>query len=275
MAKQVEKKKFVKNPADREAFKNKVKKNIQFFISRRYDFVLLIMAIGYYNISSSLDDTTNLLKQKDKQIASMASLTTYITDSGVIKQYEKEHFDVHAEKFNVAQVLSRYLVKSAFNLTGGYKKTFFENEEKLFKETPDFIEFYTNYIDINPKLSTEKNIADSEKAKNDWKQILRWFRAAVNENDLPHVMDKKESDIKIERWETDDNQFSIYFSIPAYAKSLNKNNVEDEGLSTVYIRATGYYDLLQKNTINSYGMKITSLELTHPKINHQLILKKD
>lgn len=254
--------------------KEKIRQNIKFFVNRRYDFVLVAIAVAYISVSSSLDDTVELLTQKDKQIIDLALRTTYITDAGIIKQYEKEKFDVYNQKDNVAKVLSDYLIKSAFVLTDAYKTKVYASEEELYKNTKEFQLFYKAFLEINPQIATQKAIEENEKVKKDWKQILRWFTAAINENNLPHTMDKKQSDTEFVNWSTESNYFLIMIKVPIFAKSMNKQNVEDEGLAVATITATGYYDLQQKSLPNPYGMKFTSLQLSHPIINHSKI-KKD
>lgn len=253
--------------------KEKIRQNIKFFINRRYDFVLVAIAIAYISVSSSLDDTVDLLNQKDKQIIDLALRTTYITDAGVIKQYEKEKFDVYNQKDNVAKVLSDYLINSAFILTDAYKTKVYASEEDLYKKTKEFQLFYRAFLEVNPQIATQKALEENEKVKKDWKQILRWFTAAVNENNLPHTMDKKVSDIEFVNWSTENNYFLIRIKVPVYTKSMNKQNIEDAGLAEVTITAAGYYDLQQKSLPNPYGMKFTSLQLSHPIINHSKIQK--
>lgn len=251
--------------------KDELKRKVRFFVTRRYDFILLLMTVGYFNLSSNLEDVIDSNVRKDEQIKLLASYTTYITDSGVIKQYEKEQFDVYKEQDNVARVLSHYLVKSAFDLTDNFKRSFYSNEEELFKSTPDFVEFYVNYIQVDKHVTTEEQLKGFKQAKNDWQQIIRWFRSSIHNNDLPHQMDKKESDIKFLVWETHGSDFKIVFTIPSYAISRNKNDVIDRGIATATITATGYYDLQQKSTVNAYGMKFTGLTLNHPTINQKLV----
>lgn len=254
--------------------KEKIRQNIKFFINRRYDFVLIAIAVAYFNVSSSLNTAVDLLSQKDKQIMDLAQRTTYITDGGVIKQYEKEKFDVYNQKDNVAKVLADYLINSAFILTDAYKTKVYASEEELFKNTKEFQLFYKAFLDINPQISTQKAIDDKEKVKKDWKQILRWYTAAINENNLPHTMDKKLSNIEFTTWKTENNAFNISIKVPVFVKSINKLNMEDAGLATVSIVASGYYDLQQKSVANAYGMKFTSLELTHPIINHTKVQRE-
>lgn len=253
--------------------KEKIRQNIKFFINRRNDFVLLILAFAYFNISSSYDETAELLTQKDKQVVDLAQRTTYITDAGVIKQYEKEKFDVYNQKDNVIKVLSDYLVNSAFILTDAYKTKVYSSEEELYKNSKEFQLFYKAFLDINPQISTEKAKEENEKVKGDWKQILRWYTAAINENNLPHTMDKKISDTQLVNWATDSNYFVIKIKVPVFVKSINKYNMTDEGLAEVSITATGYYDLQQKSLPNPYGMKFTSLELIHPMINQSQVAR--
>ncbi|MDD5373929.1 MAG: hypothetical protein PHO62_10955 [Sulfurimonas sp.] len=253
-----------KPPFDKE----KLRQHVKFFINRRYDFVLVAIAIAYFNVSSSLNNALDLLKQKDSQIVDLAQRTTYITDGGVIKQYEKEKFDVYNQKDNVAKVMADYLINSAFVLTDAYKTKIFGSEEDLYKSTKEFQLFYKSFIEINPRISTQKAMDDFEIVKKDWKQILRWFAAAINENNLPHTMDKKISNIEFVNWNTDKNTFTIKIKVPIFVKSINKLNIDDAGLSEASITATGYYDLQQKSLPNPYGMKFTSLTLAHPVINH-------
>lgn len=247
----------------------KIKDTISFFTKRRYDFVLIIMAFGYLNLSSSLDDAVRMSLKKDAQIQKLSSYTTYITDTGVIKQYEKESFNVYNQKNVVAKALSDYLVQSAYAITDNYNKTFFESEEKLFKSTPLFTEFYKNFILIEPLVSTELQQKQLEMGKNDWKMYLRWIRVAINENNLPQIIDKKISNIEVTQWVTKDADFEITFKLPLYAKSRNKNNAIDEGMTQAVITAKGYYDLSQKTVVNSYGMKFYSFKISHPTINQE------
>lgn len=249
---------------------NRVKDTILFFTKRRYDFLLIIMAAGYYNLSYSLDETTRMLVKKDIQIAKLASYTTYITDTGIIKQYEKESFNVYSQKSVVAKTLCDYLVISAYSITDNYNKTFFESEEKLFKSTPLFMEFYKNFILIDPLISTESELKELEIGKNDWKMYLRWVRVAINDNNLPQIIDKKISNIEVTQWVTKDADFEITFKLPLYAKSRNKNNAIDEGMTQAVITAKGYYDLSQKTTVNAYGMKFYSFKISHPTINQDV-----
>lgn len=254
----------------KENLTKKIKQRIEFFTKRRYDFIILLLVLSFFNLSSNLDDVIERDKKKDELIEKLSTYTTYITDSGVIKQYEKEKFDVYKEKLNVANVLAKYLVQSAYDLTNGYKDTYFKTEDEMYKSAKTFQEFFSNYIVIVEENATEKTKASFEKGKSDWIQILRWFRVAVNKNNLPQSIDKKESDIVVKVWKTDENEFEIVFKIPVYATSLNNNNARDEGLSEATITAKGYYNLNEKNTINPYGMKFENLHLIHPKINHTL-----
>lgn len=258
----------MKNRFNKDDVKQKILSNIEFFSKRRYDFIIFLMVISYWNLSSTNDDLVEMVKNKDKYIEKISTYTTYITDNGIIKQYEKETFDVYEEKNNVANVLSKYLVTSAFNLTDGYSTTYFADENELFKNSDIFSIFYKNYIMINEDIATKTQIESNKQVMNDWKQILKWFRLAVNKNNLPHSIDKKFTGIDIKKWTTKTNSFKITFSMPVYANSLNKNNARDEGLAQVTIEASGYYNLLEKTTINSYGMKFTNLKLTHPMIDH-------
>jgi len=248
----------------------KLKESILFFTKRRYDFLLIVMAVGYYNLSSSLDDTTKMLVKKDAQIQKLASYTTYITDTGVIKQYEKESFNVYNQKNVIAKTLSDYLVVSAYAITDNYNKTFFETEDKLFKGTPLFVEFYKNFIIVDTQISTDTQNKQFDIGKNDWKMYLRWVRAAINDNNLPQVIDKKISNIEITQWVTKDADFEITFKLPIYVKSRNKNNAIDEGITNAVITAKGYYDLSQKTVVNSYGMKFYSFKISHPTINQEV-----
>lgn len=247
-----------------------IKDTISFFTKRRYDFILLVMVFGYYNLSSSVEDMAKTQMQKDAIIQKLASYTTYITDTGVIKQYEKESFNVYNQKSVVAKTLSDYLVTSAYDVTDNYVKTFFETEDKLFKSTPLFVEFYKNFIMIEPEVSTEIQRKQFEIGKNDWKMYLRWIRGAINENNLPQIIDKKISNIEVTQWLTKDSNFEITFKLPLYAKSRNKNNAIDEGMTQAVITAKGYYDLSQKTVVNSYGMKIYSFSISHPTINQEI-----
>jgi hypothetical protein len=253
---------------DKTQLRQKLAQNIQFFSKRRHDLVILLLVIGFFDISSSLDQAQENIDKKDALIEKLSTTTTYITDNGVIKQYEKEQFDVYREKYNVANVLSKYLVQSAFDLTNEYKITFFPDENTLFKSSKSFIEFFANFILINEENATKEQKEKMLAAKKDWEQILRWFRLAINKNDLPHSLDKKESDISIKAWETSKNEFNITFTIPVYAISLNKNNAEDKGLAEATIKATGYYNLTEKSAVNPYGMKFSGFNLTHPTIDH-------
>lgn len=253
---------------DKTSFRENLKQKINFFSKRRHDLIILLLVIGFFDMSSSLDHALINIDKKDNLIEKLSTTTTYITDNGVIKQYEKEQFDVYREKYNVANVLSKYLVQSAFDLTDNYTNTFFQDENQLYKSSKSFQEFYGNFILINSENATKEQIEKMVQAKKDWEQILRWFRLAVNKNDLPHSMDKKESDISIKVWETNKNEFEITFTLPVYASSLNKNNAVDKGVAEATIKAKGYYNLLEKNSVNPYGMKFGSTILTHPTIDH-------
>lgn len=252
---------------DKTNLRENIKQKIVFFSKRRHDLIILLLVIGFFDMSSSLDHALINIDKKDRLIEQLSTTTTYITDNGVIKQYEKEQFDVYREKYNVAKVLSQYLVQSAYDLTDKYQNTFFADENQLFKSSKSFIEFYGNFIVINEENATKDQKEKMNLVKKDWEQILRWFRLAVNKNDLPHSLDKKESDINIRVWETTKNEFEITFTLPVYANSLNKNNVEDKGEAEATVKAKGYYNLTAKNSINPYGMKFTSLTLTHPTID--------
>lgn len=253
-------------------FKQSLKEKILFFNKRRYDFVLILLVIGYFNISSSLTDALALVNKKDAYIEKISAYVTYITDTGVVKQYEKEKFDVYKQKLNVADELSKYLIQSAYDLTDNYKNTFFENENQLFKSSETFKKFFINFVMLdNSGNASEKQIKQYGKAKNDWEQIMRWYRLAVNQNNLPHSIDPKESDIDVSFWESKDNEFKIVFKIPLLCNSLNKNNVVDKGIAYAQISAEGYYNLLDKTIPNPYGMKFTNLELVLPTIDHSLI----
>jgi len=253
---------------DKKDFKDKLVKKIEFFSKRRYELIILLLLFGYYDSNSNSSALIEQNAKKDALIEKLSTLTTYITDTGVIKQYEKEQFDVFKEKNNVANVLAKYLVQSAYDLTNNYTNTFFADEETLFKNTKPFIEFYLNYIVINEENATKEQKEKLKQAKNDWQQILRWFRLAINKNDLPHSLDKKESDINIRIWKTTKSEFEIEFTVPVYAISLNKNNAEDKGLAQATISAKGYYNLQEMTTVNERGMKFTEFKLTHPQIDH-------
>ena len=161
------------------------------------------------------------------------------------------------------------MLQSAFDLTHEYQNTFYATENELFRSTKTFIKFYKNFILINEKAATEKQIEDKKLVLKDWEQILRWFRLAINSNNLPHVMDTKESGINVKAWETENSHFEIVFTVPVYATSRNKNNVTDEGMAQATITASGYYNLQEKSSGNSYGMKFTALSLVHPEIDHK------
>lgn len=273
-------KKAIKNlnsKKQQDLFK-KIKDNIILFSKRRNEFLLLIFAVVIWNQSTTIESLNDITKSKDEFIDKISSYTTYITDSGVVKQYEKEIFDVYKEKANVAKVLSDYLIQSTYNLTDAYKKSMFVNSEELYATNKNLQDFYDNYIiSLNHSDDDEGYKKQLLLASNDWKQILRWFTTSINQNDLPHTIDVKKSDINIISWTTNKNVFSILIEVPVYTNSRNNNNIEDKGITIATIRAEGYYDLMNKTSINSNGMFFTKLSLNHPQINHSLakeVIKK-
>lgn len=253
---------------------NTIAEKASFFVKRRHEFIILILILVIYNMSGNNESLIEASIKKDNYIEKISSQATYITDNGVVKQYEKEQFDVYREKNNVSKVLSDYLIQSAYNLTDGYTKTIFSSNEDLYNYSKSLRQFYENYILIQIDGKNKKEKEALLMAQKDWKQILRWFTNAVNNNDLPQTIDVKKSDVTITTWNTDNNKFNITFEVPVYTNSRNNNNVIDEGVSNVKISATGYYDLQAKSTVNSYGMKFTSLTLTHPQINHNIKKRK-
>jgi hypothetical protein len=54
-----------------------------------------------------------------------------------------------------------------------------------------------------------------------------------------------------------------------YVTSRTNNNTVDEGMTMAEIEAKGYFNLLEKTTLNARGMKFTSLKLLHPEIDHE------
>lgn len=255
-------------------FLAKTKDTIFLFVKRRNEFLLAILSVVIWNQSSTIDNSYVIIKDKDEYINKISSFTTYITDSGVVKQYQKEIFDVYKEKQNVSKVLSDYLIQSTYNLTNGYEKSIFVDSEELYKTNKNLQEFYDNYIVMgNQSQKNEKYKEQLLNASNDWKQILRWFTTSINMNDLPHTVDVKKSDINVVSWATTGNKFNILIEVPVYVNSRNNSNIEDKGITTATVRAEGYYDLMNKTSINSNGMFFTKLSLNHPKINHNI--KKD
>jgi hypothetical protein len=259
------------NSKKQKDFLKKIKDNIFLFSKRRNEFLLLIFAVVIWNQSSTIESLNETTKNKDEFINKISSYTTYITDNGVVKQYEKEVFDVYKEKTNVAKVLSDYLIQSTYNLTDGYKKSIFADSEELYAMNKNLQVFYDNYI-VSLHHTEDDEVYKKQllMASNDWKQILRWFTASINKNDLPHTIDVKKSDINIVSWNTNKNVFSILIEVPVYANSRNNNNIEDKGITIATIKAEGYYDLMNKTGVNSNGMFFTKLSLNHPQINHGL-----
>lgn len=253
---------------DKEELKEKVKNKISFFSKRRSDLFMLFALLCIYNMNGTIDDLIENGKLKDDYIEKISSHITYIDDSGKIKQYERETFDAFNQKYNVANILSEYLILSAFDLTNGYKVTYFASEEVFYNNSKDLTNFYDNFIDINSTYATEKQKADLLRVKNDFKQILAYLQSAVETNTLPHVMDKKTSDINIKNWKTSKNEFEIMFTIPVYSSSNNKYNEREEGLAEITISAKGNFLVEQKKTLNPQGMYFTDLQITYPKINH-------
>lgn len=257
-----------KNTFNIEFDKDELVKKINFFTKRRYDFVILLLSLAFIYTSVNLSSALDLISKKDKEINKINMYATYITDSGVIKQYEREVFNVYNEKLNVANVLVEYLVQSSYKVTDGYKISTFKNSESLFKKYSPFKTFYNNFITINLENATKSEKEDLKSVKLNWKQILRWFTQAVNNNDLPQTLEKKKDSINVSVWNTKKNKFSIIFSMPVYTSSRNKYNVIDKGVSTVSIEAKGYYNLMEKTTLNPYGMKFTYIKLIHPIIDN-------
>lgn len=253
---------------DKEEIKKVLKEKISFFSKRRNDLITLILIIVIYN----QNDTNNTLIEKDinkdKFIERLSSFTTYITDNGTIKQYEKETFDAYNQKQNVAKILTDYLILSARTLTNNYKVTFFPDEKTFFKNSADLSTFYENFIEIDFSYSTEKQKIEFKKVQNDFKQILAYLQTAVTTNQQPHLMDKKISDINVKTWKTSKNEFEIFFTIPVFVSSNNKYNVRDEGLADITISAKGYFNIANKKTLNPLGMYFTELAIIYPKINH-------
>ena len=254
--------------------KEDIYEKIKFFSKRRYDFVLVLFSLALIYIVISLNSTLDLVKIKDKQIEKANSYATYITDSGIIKQYQRETFNVSNERNNVANILSKYLVQSAFDITNEYKISSFSSADSLYKSYKPFQEFYVNFLRINSETASKEELEGYEKVKGDWKQILKWFKFAINDNDLPQIIDKKTADIDITAWNTKKNKFTIIFTFPIYSTSRNSNGAIDEGVSLAFIQASGYYNLMDKTVLNPYGMKFTSLQLVHPQIDNHKTKKK-
>jgi len=248
--------------------KNLILNKVKYFTSRRFDFLLLIMVIVLIYQNINISELTQLNQKKDTQIEKLNSYATYITDSGVIKQYERESFNVYREKMNVANVLVEYLIQSSYLLTDSYKYSFFDSSKTLFKSYKPFQDFYINFILINSENATEEQKKEFEIVKKNWLQILRVFTMAVNKNELPQILEKKKDSIDVSLWNTKENRFTIVLTIPVYTKSKNIHDIIDEGISTALIKATGYYNLAEKTTLNPFGMKFTSLSLNHPMINN-------
>ena len=248
--------------------KDKIIEKINFFTKRRYDFVIVLLSISFIYVSLNLSSALDIIKKKDQEINKIGSYATYITDSGVIKQYQREVFNVFNEKLNVANVLVEYLAQSAYKVTDGYKISTFNSSEQLFKKYKPFQDFYSNFISINLDNATEEEKQELKNVKLNWKQILRWFTNAVNNNSLPQTMEKKKDSINVSIWNTNKNKFSIIFSMPVYTSSRNKYNVIDQGISNITIEAKGYYNLMEKTTLNPYGMKFTYIKLIHPTIDN-------
>jgi len=248
--------------------KDKLIQKINFFTKRRYDFVIFLLSLSFIYVSYDLSSALNLIEKKDKEINKINSYATYITDSGVIKQYQREVFNVYSEKLNVANVLVEYLVQSAYKVTNGYKISTFESSEQLFKTYKPFKDFYFNFIAINLDNATKEQKEQLKDVKLNWKQILRWFTNAINNNYLPQTLEKKKDSIDVSVWNTNKNKFSIIFSMPVYTSSRNRYNVIDQGVSNVTIEAKGYYNLMEKTILNPYGMKFTYIKLIHPIIDN-------
>jgi len=248
-------------------YKEFILKNIKRLNKNNLAFSLFVLAIAFLYTQSNQSKMLDMLKNKDKEISTVSSYITYITDAGVVKQYQRQTFDVYNEKENVENVLSRYLIQSAYNLTNGYKKVYFTNARDLFQYSKDFREFYINFIHINKKIATNKHLEEYKSVQRDWQQILTYFVLAINQNNLPQVIDKKLSGIQTKDWNTHGEEFSISFVVPLYAKSRNKHNAIDEGVTYAQITAKGYFNLFDKTLLNPKGLKFTSLQLIHPSID--------
>lgn len=232
-------------------------------------FVAVVLSGTILYLASSNSSLHDSLLEKDKQIVFLANQVTYVSDAGVVKKYEREQLDVYREKQNVQNVLAKYLVQSAFNLTDGYKRSHYANEEELFKSFPPFIEFFSQYVNINKNKASKERVDGYDNALRDWQQIVVYFKNGINKNNVPHVIDKKLSDMRNKIWETKEDTFKVRFLIPMYANSRNNNNAIDEGMTMAEIEATGYFNLMEQTTLNPRGMKFTSLKLLHPEIDHK------
>ena len=252
----------------KEDLKEKLKNKINFFSKRRNDLFMLFALVCIYNMNGTIDELVENSKLKDNYIEKISSHITYIDDNGTIKQYERETFDAFNQKNNVAKILTDYLILSAFDLTNGYKVTYFPSEEVFYKNSKDLTAFYDNFIEINTNIATENQKANLTRVKNDFKQILTYLQTAVETNSLPHTMDKKTSDINIKIWKTTKNEFEIMYTIPVFVSSNNKYNEREEGLVDVTISAKGYFLVENKKVNNPQGMYFTDLEITYPKIKH-------
>ncbi len=254
---------------DKQALMDKVK----FFSKRRYDFVLFLLVITIVYMSINLNNSMNIITKQDHVISKASMYATYITDSGVIKQYERSTFKVYREKYNVANILSKYLIQSSFLLTNAYKISTFNNGQALYMSYKPFQTFYNNFIAINKSVSTPKNIAALKNVKADWKQIMRWFTIHLNNNTLPQIIEKKNDSINFIVWNTHNNYFSIVIKVPVYVKSRTLYGKIKEGLSSALIQASGYFNLMDKSVLNPYGMKFTHLKVTHPVITQSTNFK--
>lgn len=244
------------------------KESINRFIKYNHSFSLFLIALAFLKLAFVIDTLVEKDIRKDGYVEKISSYVTYISDSGVTKQYEQEVFDVDNEEKNVQNYLSKYLIQSTYNLTDNYTKAYFPSADALFKATLDFRDFYKNFIAINKENATKKQLEGYASAIKDWEQIMTYFMLAINENRLVHIVDKKESKIVPLGWDTKGQNFKIAFKIPIFASSRNKNKVIDEGTVYAQINAEGYFNLREMNVANPRGLKFTSFKLQHPEIDH-------
>lgn len=253
---------------NKERAKAKAKEIVLRFMRYNQGFVAIILSLVILSLSSSNRELSAIIQNKDSYIETLSNQVTYVSDAGVVKQYEIEKLDVFKEKQNVQNVLSKYLVVSAYELTDGYKRAFFPSPEELFKNTELFKEFFAEYITTNQSTATEERKEGYKSVMKDFEQIMAYFRNGINQNNIPHIIDKKESERETKVWQTKDETFTVRFLLPLYAKSRNNNDAVDEGATYAEIEAKGYFNLLEGSTVNPRGMKFTSLRLLHPEIDH-------
>jgi len=252
----------------KERLKQKAKEVTLRFMRYNQGFVAVILSLAVIYVASSNKQLASQMEEKDDFIKTLSNKVVYVSDAGVVKQYEAERLDVSREQGNVQNVLSRYMVQSLFVLSDGYKKAYFASPEELFKSARVFQDFFKEYIMINQKNATQEQRDGFKIVSRDFEQIMTYFRNAINANNLPHILDKKDSAWETRVWETQNETFHVRFLLPLYAKSRNNNNVLDEGAAYAEIEAKGYFNLLEGSTLNPRGMKFTSLRVLHPEIDH-------